>query len=96
MAPNNSHGVVLKDQEVFVSKKVKRVGDPIAFVVAENKKICDMALERIKVEYEEIEGVFDPVLAMKDDSPKVHGNSNILYHFKIRKGDVSEGFKKAM
>lgn len=93
--PNNEHGVVFKDHEVFVSKKVKRVGDPIAFVVAENKKICDMALKKIKVEYEEIEGVFDPVLAMRDDSPKVHGNSNILYHFKIRKGDVLEGFKKS-
>lgn len=93
--PNNEHGVVFKDQEVFASKKVRRVGDPIAFVVAESKKICDLALEKIKVTYHEIEGVFDPVLAMKDDSPKVHGDSNILYHFKIRRGNVCEGFKNS-
>ena len=93
--PNNRYGVVYKDQEVFVSKKVKRVGDPLAFVVAENEKLCDLALEKIKVYYEEIEGVFDPVEAMKEDAPKVHGESNILYHFKIRKGDVEEGFRRS-
>ena len=92
---NNKYGVVYKDHEVFISKKVKRVGDPIAFVVAENEKICHMALEKIKVKYEEIEGVFDPVLAMKEDSPKVHGDSNILYHLKIRKGNIDEGFKQS-
>src|SRR5690606_19305269 len=69
--PKNEHGVVYKDHEVFISKKVRRVGDPLAFVVAENEKICDLALEKIKVTYEELEGVFDPVEAMKEDAPKV-------------------------
>mgnify|MGYP001329847536 CR=1 FL=1 len=93
--PNNSHGVVFKDHEVFCEKKVRRVGDPIAFVVGKTKKACKEAMEKIKVEYEELEGVFDPVLAMKEDSPKIHGDSNIMYHFKIRKGDIEEGFKNS-
>ena len=63
--------------------------------MAENEKLCDLALEKIKVYYEEIEGVFDPVEAMEEDAPKVHGKSNILYHFKIRKGDVEEGFRRS-
>ncbi len=33
--------------------------------------------------------------AMKEDSPKVHGDTNIVYHYKIRKGDVEEGFKNS-
>ena len=39
--------------------------------------------------------MFDPIEAMKDDAPKVHGDSNIIYHFKIRKGDIKEGFKNS-
>jgi CO/xanthine dehydrogenase Mo-binding subunit len=93
--PNNSHGVVFKDHQVFCDKKVRRIGDPIAFVVGESEKICELALNKIKVEYDELEGVFDPVLAMDENSPKVHEGSNIIYHYKIRRGDIEEGFKNS-
>ncbi len=39
-----------------------------------------------------------PDEAMKPDSPRVHediGDSNICVHYKIRKGNVEEGFAKA-
>jgi CO/xanthine dehydrogenase Mo-binding subunit len=93
--PNNKHGVVFKDQEVFCSEKVRRIGDPIAFVVAKDKKTCDLALNRIKVEYEKIEAVFDPIEAMKPEAPKIHENGNIIYHYKLRKGDVEKGFRES-
>lgn len=93
--PNNEHGVIFKDHEVFCSERVRRIGDPIAFVVAEDRKICDLALKEIHVEYEEIEGVFNPIKAMEEDSPKVHGDTNIVYHYKLRKGDIEEGFKNS-
>lgn len=93
--PNNKHGVVFKDQEVFCEKKVRRIGDPIAFVVGETEEACNLALEKIKVDYKELEGVFDPEIAMDENSPKVHDDSNIVYHFKIRKGDIEEGFKNS-
>ena len=57
---NNYHGVVLKDHQVFCENKVRRVGDPIAFVVAISKEVANMALEYIRIDYEEIECVFDP------------------------------------
>lgn len=91
--PFNSHGVLYKDHEVFCSKKVRRIGDPIAFVVAKNKRIAETAARKIEVEYEEIEGVFDPIEAMKKDAPKVHDGGNIVHHCKIRKGNVEEAFK---
>ena len=93
--PHNEHGVVFKDHEVFCEKKVRRIGDPIAFVVGESKEACKEALGKINVEYEEVEGVFDPVIAMEEDSPKVHGDSNIMYHYKIRRGNIEEGFKNS-
>lgn len=92
---HNSHGVLLKDHEVFCNKKVRRIGDPIALVVAESEKIAYEALKAIKVEYEELEAVFDPCEAMKETAPQIHeGNSNIVYHYKLRKGNVEEAFKK--
>lgn len=92
----NYHGVLFKDHEVFCEKKVRRIGDPIAFVVAETPEIAEEALKKIVVEYDEIEGVFDPVKAMEEGAPQVHdGQNNAVYHYKIRKGDVEEGFAKS-
>lgn len=90
----NYHGVVFKDHQVFCEKKVRRIGDPIAFVVATSEKIAKRAVEAIDVRYEEIKAVFDPVEAMKEESPKVHGESNIIYHYKLRKGEVDEAFEQ--
>ncbi len=94
--PTNSHGVLFKDHEVFCSKKVRRIGDPIALVVATSKRIAEMAMDQIAVVYTEIEAVFDPIAAMKEDAPKVHDVDNIAHHCKIRKGNVEEGFKKSV
>src|SRR5690606_14227527 len=44
----NEHGVVFKDHEVFASKKVIRIGEPIAFIVGETEKICEEAYKKIK------------------------------------------------
>lgn len=94
--PNeNKHGVVIKDHEVFASEKVIRVGEPIAFIVAETQKACEEAYKKVKIEYEELPAVFDPVEAMKEDAPKIHGDSNIIYHYKLRRGDIEEGIRKS-
>ena len=90
----NHHGVVFKDHEVLASKKVKRIGDPIAFVVAKTKEIAEYAAKLVKVEYEELPAVFDPEEAMKEESPKVHDKDNMFYHFKIRRGDAEKAFNE--
>ena len=93
--PHNEHGVVLKDHEVFCSNKVRRIGDPIAFVVGESEEACKNGMKKIKVNYRELEGVFDPVEAMKKEAPKVHDelDSNIISHYKLRTGDVDKAFE---
>lgn len=77
---------------------VRFVGDQVAAVVAESEAQAAAALKLIRVEYEDLPLVTDPVEAMKPDAPRVHeeiGNSNICVHYKIRKGNVEEGFAKA-
>lgn len=91
--PFNKHGVVFKDHNVFCDKKVRRIGEPIALIVGESEEACINGMNKIIVNYKEIQGVFDPIEAMKEDSPKVHGDSNILYSYKLRTGDIEEGFK---
>lgn len=93
--PNNTHGVVFRDHEVLVDKRVRRIGDPIAFIVGKSARSCREGAKLVKIEYEELEGVFDPVKAMEEDSPKVHGDTNIMYHYKLRTGDIEEGFKNS-
>ncbi len=93
--PNNAHGVLHKDQLVFCKDIVRRIGDPIAFVVAETEKICEEAIEKIKVQYEIMKPVLDPIEAMKEDSIKIHGDSNIVYHFKLRKGDALRALEES-
>lgn len=90
---HNTHGVLFKDHEVLCKDKVRRVGDPVAFVVATSEKVAREAIDAIVINYEEIEGVFCPKEAMKDSAPKIHGDSNIVYHYKLRRGNVEEAFK---
>lgn len=91
---HNHHGVLFKDHQVFAVDRVRRIGDPIAFVVAETSKIAEQAAALVKVEYEALPAVFDPREAMLPDAPVLHGDSNIIYHYKCRKGNVEEAFSK--
>ncbi|BEP27960.1 xanthine dehydrogenase family protein molybdopterin-binding subunit [Helicovermis profundi] len=93
---HNSHGVVFKDHEVFCSKKVRRIGDPLAFIVASTDEIAREAAKYIKVEYEELPAVFDPYEAMKKDAPRVHDDKdNLIYHYKCNRGDIKKGFEES-
>jgi nicotinate dehydrogenase large molybdopterin subunit len=89
------YGVVLKDQPVLVHDLIKRVGDPILLVVAENKDILKKALNLIKVEYEEYKGIFSIEEALGEGAPVLGDGSNILYDIKIKRGDIVEGFREA-
>ena len=104
--PVNEYGLQWQDQPVLCgpgSSKpgtdvVRFIGDQIAAVVAHTEAEAAAALKLIKVEYEDLPVVTDPVEAMKPDAPRVHehiGDSNICVHYKIRKGNVEEGFAQA-
>src|SRR5215208_6644912 len=104
--PVNEYGLQWQDQPVLCgpgSSKpgtdiVRFVGDQVAAVVARTEAEAAAAVKLIRVEYQDLPVVTDPVEAMKPDAPRVHehiGDSNICVHYKIRKGNVDEGFAKA-
>jgi CO/xanthine dehydrogenase Mo-binding subunit len=81
---------------VLAHAKVQYLGEPVALVAAETEAIAEEALGLIRVEYEAIPGVYDPLEAMKSDAPQVEeGRSNIITHFEVIQGDVEHGFRES-
>jgi CO/xanthine dehydrogenase Mo-binding subunit len=81
---------------VLAEKKVRFRGDAVALVAAKSLAIAEEALGLIKVKYEPLEGVFDPVEAMKPGAyPVGEDESNVICSYKVRKGDLAKGFDLA-
>lgn len=81
---------------VLADKKVRFMGEAVALVAAETMEIAENALELIKVVYQPLPGVFDPLEAMESRAPQVEeGGSNIIAHYEVTKGDVEKGFSEA-
>jgi CO/xanthine dehydrogenase Mo-binding subunit len=97
--PVNEYGINIMDQPVLVAEggKVRWVGDRIAIVVAKSERIAEAARKLVEVDYEPLPVVDDPREAMRLDAPLVHEerDTNVLKHFRIRKGDVEAGFARA-
>ncbi len=83
------------NQLILAEDRVRFYGEPIALIAAEDPDIAEAALNLIKIEYEDLPGVFDPEEAMKDDAPSVHAGSNVISHWELRRGDVDRAFKEA-
>lgn len=91
----NRYGLVYLDQPVLADDKVRCVGDAVALVIAESEKAAEEALELIKVDYEELPGVFSAEEALRPGAPLVHEKGNLVQHTKVRKGDVEKGFSQS-
>ncbi|MBC7342477.1 MAG: xanthine dehydrogenase family protein molybdopterin-binding subunit [Clostridia bacterium] len=103
-------GEAVKDMPFLAQGKVRYVGEPVAAVAAEDEAAAERALELIRVEYEELPAVLDPLEAMKDGAPLIHPElakyqhipavkpvpgTNILSVDEFGKGDVEAGFAEA-
>ncbi len=107
----NNYGIAVTDQTIVAIDKVRYVGDPVAAVAAVDVFVAEEALSLIKVEYEELKGVFSIEEALAPDAHLIHEKiplipalqhifnpiqgSNICNHFKLRHGNVEKGFKEA-
>jgi carbon-monoxide dehydrogenase large subunit len=70
--------------------KVHYVGEPVAIVVAEDRRRAEDAVELIGVEYEELPAIVDPEQSYEAGASLVHegSNDNVVFSFTIEKGDV--------
>ena len=87
-----------RDQQLLCVDKVRYVGDEVAAVAAVDADTALEALGLIRVDYEELPGVFDCRSAMEPGAPLVHEDRprNINVAVKIDVGDIEAGFKKSV
>ena len=62
--PHPYYGPAFHDQPILADGKVRFAGEPVAVVLATDKRIAEEAVGLITAEYEELPGVFDEVEAM--------------------------------
>jgi CO/xanthine dehydrogenase Mo-binding subunit len=89
----NAHGIINKDQPLLMGDKVRSLSDPVALVAAKTDTAARQALDRIKVDYDDLPALFTPEAALAPDAPKIHEKGNILFTRKIKRGDPKTAFK---
>ncbi len=95
----------LKDRRIMARDEVFYIGEPVAAVAADDEVTALEALDLIKVEYQDLQIVVDPLQAMSQKSVDVHSNladfegfgfalgGNNCTMLDADRGDVEQGFK---
>jgi len=105
-----THGESIKDKPFLAQGKVRYIGEPVAAVAAEDEDIAQAALKLIEVEYEDLPVYTDPEAACKPGAVEIHEDfdkyrkvdfivraamPNVAEHFKLRTGNVEQGFRES-
>jgi len=90
-------GTVVPDYPVLAAGVVRAQGIPVAAVVAESPYIALDAVERIKVDYEPLDGVADPDTALAAGAPQAVevSRDNRAMAIAWRHGDAERAFRDA-
>jgi len=81
---------------LLAKDKVHFIGSAVAAVAADTEEIAEEATRRIRVDYEVLEPVFDPIEALSDDAPLLHPPyPNWKLTGRTTIGDVDKGFAEA-
>lgn len=84
-------GLVVKSHraEVIPASHVRRVGEPVAVVVAQSRYQAEDAAELVEVAYDTLPVITDPEEALSQDAPVLHPEleDNIHSRFRIEVGD---------
>ena len=91
----NASSAVLPDRQLFSDPTVRSTADILGAVVAETSPNAADAAAKIRVEYERMPAIFDPLESLRSDAVKIHPNGNIARQMKVRKGNVEEGFARS-
>jgi CO/xanthine dehydrogenase Mo-binding subunit len=76
--------------------KVRYAGEPVAFVVADDRYVAEDAAELVKVDYEPLPVVANRDLALRGDALVDESkDSNVAYHEVFTFGDVEAAFRDA-
>src|SRR3990172_5410611 len=90
-------GIPHNDEYIYPHERVRYVGDEVAAVAAVDEATAREALGLIRVEYEPLPAVFDPLEALAEGAPQLHDHvpGNVSTHGDISRGDVQAAFREA-
>ncbi len=77
--------------------KVRYNGEGVVAIAAESRAIAEDAAELVEIEYERLEVLVDPMVAMTDGAPLVHEalGTNVAFHREFTFGNVDADFAAA-
>jgi xanthine dehydrogenase D subunit len=81
------YGLEIQDQPVLAIDVVRYWGEAVALVAADNPEHARRAAKLVRVEYEVLEPLTDPELALTSAAPRLHPDGNVTRYVKIRHGD---------
>ena len=106
--PEIHYGPIVKDRSLFTDEVVRYEADIVAAAAGATPEIADEACRLVRVEYDDLEPVFDPEAALEARAPLVHArwdgyealdgtvrNGNDCGFANIVKGDVERGLAEA-
>jgi carbon-monoxide dehydrogenase large subunit len=84
-------------QRPLARNRVRYVGEPIAFVVADSRYVAEDAVDLLEVGYEPLPAVTDARRAVGHDAPVLHDvlGGNVVDRLETRKGDAAAAMASA-
>lgn len=92
---NVCFGQINAHQRVLADDKVRYLGDGVVLACATSRETALDALKKVKIDYEPLPTISDPVEALKPEATLVHEGGNEIIHHKVRKGNIEAGFADA-
>ena len=92
---HNCVPVVMRDQPLLASGEVRYHGEAVAVVAGLTEEAAEEAARLVRVEYEPLPAVLDPILALDPSAPKVYGPDNVFKRWQVRKGDCDAALSSA-
>jgi carbon-monoxide dehydrogenase large subunit len=85
------------DVPLLADDRVRRVGEPVAFIVADDRYIAEDARDLIRLDLEELEPVLDPERGLEPDAPVIHDElgDNLQARVTVSSGDLDGAFAAA-
>lgn len=93
----NLLGLIQPDQPVLVEDRVRYAGDPLCLVIAESPEAAEKGSFLVEADLETLPAVFDPELALKEDSPRLYPDrprGNLIIEGYVRRGDLKAAFEE--
>jgi carbon-monoxide dehydrogenase large subunit len=79
--------LVIPPRPALAHGRVRHVGDPVAFIVAESREAARDAAELIEVAYESLDAVVDAPAALESDAPRLWDEAPGNLSYRFQKGD---------